>query len=119
MKIISCHVDNFGKLPNLDINFNEHVNIINKPNGWGKSTLAAFFSAMLYGFDNKKESGALEKDRKKYQPWQGDHMVEDLPLRLTARDTLSVVPLVIQRRQMSFIYMMERLILRARMTPRI
>lgn len=71
MKIISCHVDNFGKLSNLDINFNEHVNIINKPNGWGKSTLAAFFSAMLYGFDNKKESGALEKDRKKYQPWQG------------------------------------------------
>ena len=68
MKIISCHVDNFGKLSNLDINFNEHVNIINKPNGWGKSTLAAFFSAMLYGFDNKKESGALEKDRKKYQP---------------------------------------------------
>lgn len=51
--------------------FNDGINIINQPNGWGKSTLTAFFKAMLYGFNNKKEPGAFEKERKIYKPWQG------------------------------------------------
>ncbi|WP_455719304.1 ATP-binding protein [Agathobacter sp.] len=71
MKLIACHINNFGKLSNLNINFNDGVNIINEPNGWGKSTLAAFLKAMLYGFDTKKEPGAFEKERKLYKPWQG------------------------------------------------
>lgn len=71
MKLIACHINNFGKLSNLNINFNDGVNIINQPNGWGKSTLAAFLKAMLYGFDTKKEPGAFEKERKLYKPWQG------------------------------------------------
>ncbi len=71
MKLIACHIDNFGKLSNLNINFNEGINIINEANGWGKSTLAAFLKVMLYGFDTKKEAGALDKERKLYKPWQG------------------------------------------------
>ena len=55
MRLIACHIDNFGKLSNMNINFNDGINIINQPNGWGKSTLAAFLKAMLYGFDTKKE----------------------------------------------------------------
>ena len=71
MKLIACHINNFGKLSNLNINFNDGVNVINQPNGWGKSTLAAFLKAMLYGFDTKKEPGAFERERKLYKPWQG------------------------------------------------
>lgn len=71
MRLIACHVENFGKLSSVNINFNEGINIINKPNGWGKSTMAAFFKAMLYGFDTKKEPGVFEKERKIYRPWQG------------------------------------------------
>ena len=71
MKLIACHINNFGKLSDLNINFNDGVNIINEPNGWGKSTLAAFLKAMLYGFDTKKEPGAFERERKFYKPWQG------------------------------------------------
>lgn len=71
MRLIACHIDNFGKLSNMNINFNDGINIINQPNGWGKSTLAAFLKAMLYGFDTKKEPGAFEKERKLYKPWQG------------------------------------------------
>ena len=71
MRLIACHIDNFGKLSNLNINFNEGINIINEANGWGKSTLAAFLKVMLYGFDTKKEAGALDKERKLYKPWQG------------------------------------------------
>ena len=71
MRLIACHIDNFGKLSNLNINFNEGINIINEANGWGKSTLAAFLKVMLYGFDTKKEAGTLDKERKLYKPWQG------------------------------------------------
>lgn len=71
MRLIACHIENFGKLSNLNINFNEGINIINEPNGWGKSTMAAFLKAMLYGFDTRKEPGAFEKERKIYRPWQG------------------------------------------------
>lgn len=81
MKLIACHINNFGKLSDLNINFNDGVNVINQPNGWGKSTLAAFLKAMLYGFDTKKEPGAFERERKLYKPWQGVLMVESLILR--------------------------------------
>lgn len=60
MKLIACHINNFGKLSDLNINFNDGVNVINQPNGWGKSTLAAFLKAMLYGFDTKKEPASAQ-----------------------------------------------------------
>lgn len=71
MKLLSCHIENFGKLSNLSINFQEGINVINESNAWGKSTLAAFLKAMFYGLDAKKEAGAFEKERNIYRPWQG------------------------------------------------
>ena len=68
MKLIACHLNNFGKLSDLSINFNEGVNVINQPNGLGKSTLAAFLKAMLYGFDTdvyKRQEGTSEELRDK------------------------------------------------------
>ncbi len=71
MKIISCHIDNFGKISDLTIRFSDGINVINEPNAWGKSTLAAFIKAMFYGFDSKKEAGAFDRERNIYRPWQG------------------------------------------------
>ena len=71
MKLISCHVDNFGTLHNFDMNFEEGLNVVMHSNGWGKSTLAAFLKAMLYGYDNKRSKDLSENDRKHYKPWQG------------------------------------------------
>lgn len=71
MKLISCHIDNFGILHNFDMTFEEGLNVIMHDNGWGKSTLAAFLKAMLYGYDNKRSKDISENDRKHYQPWQG------------------------------------------------
>ena len=79
MKLIACHINNFGKLSDLNINFNDGVNVINQPNGWGKSTLAAFLKAMLYGFDTKKEPGAFERERISHG--RAALMVESLILR--------------------------------------
>ena len=65
------HVDNFGGLHNYDYDFSEGLNIILQDNGWGKTTMAAFLKAMLYGFDPKRSRDINENERKKYYPWQG------------------------------------------------
>ena len=71
MKLLACHIDNFGKLCDVDLQFSEGLNVINEANAWGKSTLAAFLKAMFYGLDAKKAAGAFEKERIIYRPWQG------------------------------------------------
>ena len=71
MKLLKCHVDNFGKLSNYDYEFTGGLNTIQEPNGFGKSTLAAFIKAMFYGFTNDRKQSIIENERKKYSPWQG------------------------------------------------
>ena len=53
MKLISCHIENFGKLSDLRVDFVDGINLFHEMNGWGKSTLAAFLRVMFYGFDSK------------------------------------------------------------------
>ena len=71
MKLIKLHVENFGKLQNFDMSFGEGLNILLRENGWGKSTLAAFIKAMLYGMPASSKQSLDENERKKYMPWQG------------------------------------------------
>lgn len=71
MKLLECHVDNFGKLSNYDYRFSEGLTVIQEPNGFGKSTLAAFIKAMLYGFPRTAGRSVAGNERKKYLPWQG------------------------------------------------
>ena len=72
MKLISCHIDQFGCLQNFDYTFQPGLNTLLAPNGFGKTTLAAFLRAMFYGFPRSNSRGNLEKNpRKKYTPWQG------------------------------------------------
>ena len=71
MKIISCHIENFGKLSDYDVHFEKGCNVICQRNGWGKSTLVAFLRVMLYGFVNESKRSELENERKRYKPWQG------------------------------------------------
>lgn len=68
MKLIKCYVSSFGTLSDFEYNFNEGLNVINKPNGWGKSTFATFIKCMFYGLNDKKKS-IEENERKKYSPW--------------------------------------------------
>ena len=71
MKLISCHIENFGKLSDLDIDFTKTSNVIKQENGWGKSTLVMFIKVMFFGFSNEKAKKIIDNDRKKYKPWQG------------------------------------------------
>ena len=71
MKLISMHVDDFGGLHNYDYNFEEGLNVVLHDNGWGKTTMATFLKAMLYGYDTKRSKDITENERKRYLPWQG------------------------------------------------
>ena len=71
MKLMSCHIENFGKLRDCSMNFEENLNVICKKNGWGKSTFAAFIRAMFYGLEGERKRSIEENERKRYKPWQG------------------------------------------------
>lgn len=71
MKLIACHIDNFGKLSNLDRTFSDGLNVLHEANAWGKSTFAAFLRVMFYGLDSKKDAKSFEKERVLFKPWQG------------------------------------------------
>ncbi len=71
MKILSCHIENFGKLKDYDRDFTEGCNNIIASNGQGKSTLAAFIRVMFYGFEGEGKRKAGENERKRFEPWQG------------------------------------------------
>lgn len=71
MKLINCKIQNFGKLHNVNCDFNAGCNTWLKENGWGKSTLAAFIKVMFYGFDNESKRNDYDNERKRYKPWQG------------------------------------------------
>jgi len=71
MKLIRCHIENFGKLSGFTYNFSDGLNEFCEENGWGKSTLAVFIKVMLYGFENEGRRDVLENERKRYRPWQG------------------------------------------------
>ncbi len=71
MKLTHMHIENFGTLHEYDYDFQEGLNIILQDNGWGKTTMAAFLKAMLYGLGSKRSRDITENERKRYYPWQG------------------------------------------------
>ena len=69
MKIVSLSVASFGKLKGVNLNFRDGVNVINNINGFGKTTLASFVRAMLYGLNYTKSKGVSDVTR--FTPWDG------------------------------------------------
>ena len=70
MKLISCTIENFGKLNNVTYDFSGECNTICEDNGWGKSTLASFIRVMFYGFKNESKKKLVDKERNRLMPWQ-------------------------------------------------
>ncbi len=71
MRLISCHIEHFGKWSDQTFSFEDGCNVLCEDNGWGKSMLAAFIRTMFYGFAGGKLRDDLQNERKRYQPWQG------------------------------------------------
>ena len=68
MKLLSLHIDAFGKLRDFKIDFENGITEILGENGYGKTTLAVFIKSMLYGMPDNRDKGKI---RKKYAPWSG------------------------------------------------
>lgn len=116
MKLLKCHIDNFGKLSDYELTFNTGLTVIREPNGFGKSTLAAFIKAMFYGFPRIGARNKIENERKRYEPWNGgkyggyiefefektEYRVTRVFGKTTAKDTFSLFDLTNRRESGKF-----------------
>ena len=71
MKLIRLYIAGFGNLQDYSYEFTDGVNVIAAPNGWGKSTFAAFLRSMFYGLGESRARSVAENPRKRYAPWSG------------------------------------------------
>lgn len=71
IRLTHAHIDNFGVLSGLDLDFESGINMYCRENGWGKSTFAAFLQIMFYGMEGNRKKAIEDRDREKYRPWQG------------------------------------------------
>ncbi len=71
MKILSCHIENFGKIKNRDYDFSNQITCFFEENGAGKSTLASFIKAMFYGLEGYKVNSTEFCDRQHFYPFEG------------------------------------------------
>ena len=111
MKLIRCHIENFGVLSDFDFVFDDGLTTICQGNGFGKSTFATFIKAMFYGFPRTGARNIVENERKRYDPWQGgkyggylEFEIQDTSYRVTryfgktaAKDTFSLLDLSSRR----------------------
>ncbi len=70
MKLLSLHINNYGKLSNYDYEFKEFSSFCEE-NGFGKSTIASFIKSMFYGLESIKSNGTKFLDRKHFYPFKG------------------------------------------------
>ncbi len=68
MKIKEIKINHFGKLENKEIQFADHINIVQGKNESGKSTLLKFIANIFYGA-SKNKKGKQISDYDKYKPW--------------------------------------------------
>lgn len=67
MKIVSLHIVAFGKLKNVELKFKGGLNVIKQVNSFGKTTVAGFIRAMLYGFSYTRVKGVTDVSH--FAPW--------------------------------------------------
>ncbi len=68
VKITGLYPEHFGKFHNREIRFSDGLNVIYGENEAGKSTLAAFLRAMLFGIEKPRGRAAKQDLYTRYQP---------------------------------------------------
>ena len=64
MKLLRCHIENFGRITDTDIEFGDGITPFMLGNGEGKSTFAEFLTAMLYGMETQRDTAASKGESK-------------------------------------------------------
>ena len=86
MKLIECHIAGFGPFKDYKLSFDDGLNVILQPNGWGKTSLSAYIKAMLYGFERKRVRDVSENERLRYKPWGGGKFGGTLDFEFDGRE---------------------------------
>lgn len=71
MKLLRLEIQHFGKFSGYTKDLTDGLNTLCEENGWGKSTLAVFIKAMLYGLPATRKTDLDLNERRKYAPWGG------------------------------------------------
>jgi len=71
MRLLRAHIAGFGNLRDYEISFDRSFTSILEGNGYGKSTLAAFIKAMLYGLESARANGKKTSERTRFAPLGG------------------------------------------------
>ncbi len=89
MKIKSIYIEGFGGLSDFSYTFNDEVNIIKFNNEQGKTIMAEFIRAMLYGISSGVRN-IKNNPRKKYMPWGKANMGGELLLECDGKEYLII-----------------------------
>lgn len=71
MKLLSLHIENYGKISKRDFTFNDKITSFCEENGFGKTTLASFIKAMFYGLDPYRANSKEFSERQHFYPFGG------------------------------------------------
>ena len=85
MRLIRCHIEGFGAFCKQDFIFDEKLTEFCHENGWGKTTLVDFITAMLYGLPTARDGGAFHK-RQRYLPFDGGRFGGNLLLSIDGKE---------------------------------
>ncbi|MBQ5362879.1 MAG: AAA family ATPase [Clostridia bacterium] len=85
MRLTKLYIAGFGNLQDFTYEFSDGINVVNAPNGWGKSTFAAFLRAMFYGLGDSRARSVAENVRKRYTPWGGGSFGGSLELEANGK----------------------------------
>ena len=69
MRLLSYHIENYGKIHNQDGSFDTGLTEFCEANGHGKTTLASFLRVMFYGLPTTR--GENFDERKHFYPFEG------------------------------------------------
>ncbi len=71
MRLLSYHIENYGKFHNQDGRFDAGLTEFCEANGHGKTTLASFLRAMFYGLPTYTARTTTFDDRQHFYPFNG------------------------------------------------
>jgi uncharacterized protein YhaN len=71
MKLLSCYIENYGKISGETFTFNDGLTQFCRENGFGKTTLASFIKAMFYGLPSSRINAKDFDDRQHFYPFNG------------------------------------------------
>lgn len=69
MRFLQAHIEGFGKIEDLTLDFGDGLNVITGENEAGKSTLHAFLRAMLFGMERGRGRAAHRDAFTRFKPW--------------------------------------------------